>query len=141
MDAFVGRMSLDISDNSADTLTYYGGTGDDTVTGFAVSNGTAWLVGSAGANLDGEGTVGTKDGYVAQVNVGTGAVDWSQRLTGKDGYATPTSVAVSGAGASAWTPSACQTARWTSPSRTASSRRPRPGPATPSRSAPANAAR
>jgi uncharacterized OsmC-like protein len=100
MDAFVGRMSLDISDNSADTLTYYGGTGDDTVTGFAVSNGTAWFAGSAGANLDGEGTVGTKDGYVAQVNVGTGAVDWSQRLTGKDGYATPTSLAVSGAGAS-----------------------------------------
>lgn len=101
MDAFVGRMSLDISDNTQDALTYYGGTGDDTVTGFDVKNGTAWLVGSAGANLDGQSTVGTKDGYVAQVNVGTGAVDWSQRLTGKDGYATPTSVAVSSGGASA----------------------------------------
>lgn len=101
MDAFVGRMSLDISDTGSDTLTYYGGTGDDTVTGFAVSNGKAWLVGAAGKNLDGEETVGTKDGYVAQVNVGTGAVDWSQRVTGKDGYATPTSVAVSASGASA----------------------------------------
>lgn len=101
MDGFVGRMSLDISNTSGDTLTYYGGTGDDTVTGFAVSNGTAWLVGAAGKNLDGEETVGTKDGYVAQVNVGTGAVDWSQRVTGKDGYATPTSVAVSASGASA----------------------------------------
>lgn len=101
MDAFVGRMSLNISDTSADTLTYYGGAGDDTVTGFDVKNGTAWLVGSAGANLDGQPTVGSKDGYVAQVNVGTGAVDWSQRLTGKDGYATPTSVAVSASGASA----------------------------------------
>lgn len=101
MDAFVGRMSLDISDASADVLTYYGGTGDDTVTGFDVKNGTAWLVGSAGANLDGQPTVGTADGYVAQINVGSGAVDWSQRLTGKDGYAAPTSVAVSGSGASA----------------------------------------
>lgn len=101
MDGFVGRMSLDISDTANDTLTYYGGTGDDTVTGFAVSNGTAWLVGAAGKNLDGEETVGTKDGYVAQINVGTGAVDWSQRVTGKDGYATPTSVAVSASGASA----------------------------------------
>lgn len=101
MDGFVGRMSLDISNTSGDALTYYGGTGDDTVTGFAVSNGTAWLVGAAGKNLDGEETVGTKDGYVAQVNVGTGAVDWSQRVTGKDGYATPTSVAVSASGASA----------------------------------------
>lgn len=101
MDAFVGRMSLDISDNSADVLTYYGGTGDDTVTGFDVKNGTAWLAGAAGANLDGLQTVGTKDGYVAQLNVGSGAVDWSQRLTGKDGYATPTSIAVSASGASA----------------------------------------
>lgn len=100
MDAFVGRVSLDLSDTGQDALTYYGGSGDDTVTGFDVSNGTAWLVGSAGANLDGQGTVGTKDGYVAQVNVGSGAVDWSQRLTGKDGYATPTSVAVSKSGAS-----------------------------------------
>lgn len=100
MDAFVGRMSLDISDNGADTLTYYGGTGDDTVTGFAVSNGTAWFAGAAGANLDGQSTVGTKDGYVAQVNVGTGNVDWSQRLTGKDGHATPTSLAVASGGAS-----------------------------------------
>ena len=101
MDAFVGRMSLNISDTSADALTYYGGAGEDTVTGFDVKNGTAWLVGSAGANLDGLPTVGAKDGYVAQINVGTGAVDWSQRLTGKDGYATPTSVAVSASGASA----------------------------------------
>lgn len=101
MDAFVGRMSLDISDNTADALTYYGGSGEDTVSGFDVKNGTAWLVGSAGANLDGQPTVGAKDGYVAQVNVGTGAVDWSQRLTGKDGYATPTSIAVSSTGASA----------------------------------------
>ena len=100
MDAFVGRMSLDLSNHGSDALTYYGGAGDDTVTGFDVSNGKAWLVGSAGANLDGQTTVGTKDGYVAQVNVGTGAVDWSQRLTGKDGYATPTSVAVAKTGAS-----------------------------------------
>lgn len=100
MDAFVGRVSMDLSDTSADSVTYYGGAGDDTVTGFDVKNGSAWVVGSAGANLDGQTTVGSKDGYVAQLNLGTGAVDWSQRLTGKDGYATPTSVAVSSTGAS-----------------------------------------
>nr|WP_295106571.1 hypothetical protein [uncultured Caulobacter sp.] len=100
MDAFVGRVSLDLSDTGSDALAYYGGAGDDTVTGFDVKNGAAWVVGSAGANLDGQATVGNKDGYVAQLNVSTGAVDWSQRLTGKDGYATPTSVAVSSSGAS-----------------------------------------
>ncbi|WP_419317033.1 hypothetical protein ACN2C7_11185 [Caulobacter sp. ErkDOM-E] len=99
-DGFVGRLSLDLTDTSADTLAYYGGTGDDTVTGMAVSNGSAWLVGAAGKDLEGQTTVGEKDGYVAQINVATGAVSWSQRLTGKDGYATPTSIAVDQAGSS-----------------------------------------
>ena len=99
-DGFVGRLSLDLSDTSGDTLAYYGGTGDDTVTGMAVSNGSAWLIGAAGKNLEGQTTVGEKDGYVAQINVATGAVSWSQRLTGKDGYATPTSIAVDQAGSS-----------------------------------------
>ena len=100
MDAFVGRLSLDLSDTSADAVSYYGGAGDDTVTGFDVADGKAWLVGSAGKDLDGASTVGTKDGYVVQLDVAGGAVDWSQRLTGKDGYATPTSVTVAKSGAS-----------------------------------------
>ncbi|WP_425998803.1 hypothetical protein [Caulobacter sp. DWR1-3-2b1] len=99
-DGFVGRLSLDLTDTSGDTLAYYGGTGDDTVTGMAVANGSAWLVGAAGKDLEGQTTVGEKDGYVAQIDVGTGAVSWSQRLTGKDGYATPTSIAVDRAGSS-----------------------------------------
>ncbi|MBO9560232.1 MAG: hypothetical protein J7515_16810 [Caulobacter sp.] len=100
-DGFVARMSLDLSDKTADTLAYYGGTGDDTVTGMAVSNGQAWLVGSAGKDLAGEPTVGAKDGYVAQIDVATGQASWEQRLTGKDGYATPTSIAVDASGSSA----------------------------------------
>jgi hypothetical protein len=100
-DGFVARMSLDLTNKTQDTLAYYGGTGDDTVTGMAVSNGTAWLVGSAGKDLGGQATVGDKDGYVAQIDVGTGAATWEQRLTGKDGYATPTSIAVDASGSSA----------------------------------------
>jgi len=99
-DGFVGRLSLDLTDTSADTLAFYGGTGDDTVTGMAVANGSAWLVGAAGKDLEGQTTVGERDGYVAQIDVATGAVSWSQRLTGKDGYATPTSIAVDRAGSS-----------------------------------------
>ena len=100
-DGFVARLSLDLTDKSADTLAYYGGTGDDTVTGMAVSNGQAWLVGSAGKDLAGQATVGDKDGYVAQIDVATGAAAWEQRLTGKDGYATPTSISVDASGSSA----------------------------------------
>ncbi|MBU4435070.1 MAG: hypothetical protein KKC14_11710 [Alphaproteobacteria bacterium] len=99
-DGFVGRVALDLTNTGSDTLAYYGGTGNDTVTGMAVANGAAWLVGSAGDNLEGQSTVGEKDGYVAQIDVATGAVSWSQRLTGKDGYATPTSVSVDQAGSS-----------------------------------------
>jgi hypothetical protein len=100
-DGFVARVSLDLTSNAQDTLAYYGGTGDDTVTGMAVSNGQAYLVGSAGKNLADQATVGTKDGYVAQIDVATGKATWEQRLTGKDGYATPTSIAVDSSGLSA----------------------------------------
>jgi hypothetical protein len=51
--------------------------------------------------LAGQPTVGDKDGYVAQINVATGAATWEQRLTGKDGYATPTSISVDASGSSA----------------------------------------
>jgi hypothetical protein len=100
-DGFAARVSLDLTSTAQDALAYYGGTGDDTVTGMAVSNGQVWLVGAAGKNLAGQATVGDKDGYVAQLDVAAGSVSWQQRLTGKDGYATPTSVAVDASGASA----------------------------------------
>jgi hypothetical protein len=99
-DGFAARVSLDLTSTAQDALAYYGGTGDDTVTGMAVSNGQVWLVGSAGKDLAGQATVGDKDGYVAQLDVAAGTVSWQQRLTGKDGYATPTSIAVDASGAS-----------------------------------------
>lgn len=100
-DGFMARMSLDLTDTTGDTLAYYGGAGDDTVTGMAVSNGQVWLVGAAGKDLAGQPTVGQKDGYVAQIDIATGQASWEQRLTGKDGYATPTSIAVDASGSSA----------------------------------------
>ena len=99
-DGFAARVSLDLTSTAQDALAYYGGAGDDTVTGMAVSNGQVWLVGAAGKDLGGQATVGDKDGYVAQLDVAAGTVSWQQRLTGKDGYATPTSIAVDASGAS-----------------------------------------
>ena len=72
-DGFVARMSLDLTDKSQDTLAYYGGTGDDTVTGMAVANGQAWLVGSAGKDLAGQPTVGDKDGYATATSIAVDA--------------------------------------------------------------------
>jgi hypothetical protein len=44
--------------------------------------------------------VGTQDGFLANIDVDTGAVDWSQRFTGTSQTAAPTAIAVDSAGAS-----------------------------------------
>jgi len=100
-DAFAARLSSDLS-GSGDTLAYYGGTGDDKATSLAVGGGKVWIGGSAGtADLpSGLTPVGTKDGFLANLDVANGTVDWSRRFTGKDGQATPTAIAVAPTGAS-----------------------------------------
>jgi hypothetical protein len=99
MDGFALQLSSDLTSNADDALAYVGGTGDDSVTGMAAAGGKVWLTGSAGVGLGGD-AIGAKDGYISQVNLTGGAVDWTQRLTGKDGFATPTSIAVDATGAS-----------------------------------------
>jgi len=100
-DVFAARLSSDLS-GSGDTLAYYGGTGEDKATSLAVGGGKVWIGGSAGsADLPGGLTpVGTKDGFLANLDVNAGTVDWSRRFTGKDGQATPTAIAVAPTGAS-----------------------------------------
>ncbi|MDO8297624.1 MAG: hypothetical protein Q7T19_14430 [Caulobacter sp.] len=100
LDAFAGRISTDLSSASRDSLSYFGGSTDDTVTAMAVSGGKVWVAGRAAADQPGATAIATKDGYLAELDVvaGTASV---QRLTGKDGIATATSIAIDGTGASA----------------------------------------
>jgi hypothetical protein len=100
LDGFAAQLSTDLASTADDVLTYVGGSADDTVTGMAAAGGKVWLTGAAGEGLGGA-AVGTKDGYVSQVDLGGGTVDWTQRITGKDGYATPSAISVSATGASA----------------------------------------
>ncbi len=100
VDGFALRISTDLTSTANDQLAYVGGTGDDTVTAMAASGGKVWLTGSAGEGLGGA-TMGPKDGFVSQVDLTDGVVDWSERMGGKDGYATPTAIAVGATGASA----------------------------------------
>jgi hypothetical protein len=100
VDGFALRLSTDLTSTADDQLAYVGGTGDDTVTAMAATGGKVWLTGSAGVGLGGA-AMGAKDGFVSQVDLTDGAVDWTERLGGKDGYATPTSIAVGATGASA----------------------------------------
>lgn len=100
LDAFAARISTDLSSASRDSLSYFGGSTDDTVTAMAVSNGKVWVAGQAAADQPGATAISTKDGYLAELNVTAGTAS-VQRLTGKDGIATATSIAVDGTGASA----------------------------------------
>jgi len=99
-DAFAARISTDLSSTSGDNLAYFGGTGQDTVTAMTVSGGKVWISGLASADQPLSSAIATKDGYLAKIDVTTGAVE-AQRITGKDGYASATSIAVDATGASA----------------------------------------
>jgi hypothetical protein len=100
LDGFALRLSTDLTSTASDQLAYVGGAGDDTVTAMTATGGKVWLTGSAGDDLGGA-PIGTKDGFVSQVDLNDGAVDWTERLSGKDGYAAPTAIAVGATGASA----------------------------------------
>lgn len=100
MDAFAARMSTDLASTAGDNLAYFGGAGDDTVAAMTVAGGKVWLAGGAVEDMPGAPAQGAKDGFVAGVDVTSGAVD-VQRLTGKDGIATATSIAVDTSGTSA----------------------------------------
>ncbi len=100
MDAFVAQVSADLTPTAGDSLAYYGGAGDDKVTGLAVADGKVFLLGQAGSDLPDQAALGKKDGFLAQIDVAAGAVAWSRRFTGKDGYAAPTAIAADAVGAS-----------------------------------------
>ncbi len=100
VDGFVAQLSADLTPGAGDSLSYYGGAGDDKITGLAVSAGKVFVSGQAGTDLPGQDPVGKKDGFVAQIDVGTGTVGWSRRFSGKSGYATPTALAVDATGSS-----------------------------------------
>lgn len=100
VDAFAAQVSENLAAAPSDAIAYYGGTGDDKATSLAVSGGQVWIGGQAGTDLPGQPAVGTKDGFIAQLDISTGAIVNSERFTGKDGMAAPTAIAVDTTGAS-----------------------------------------
>jgi hypothetical protein len=100
MNSFAATLSTGLAPSSSDAIAYYGGTGNTVATAMTVANGDVWLTGTATGALPGAPAIGAQDGFVAALNVGTGAVDYSQRFTGEDGKVAPTSIAVDPAGES-----------------------------------------
>ncbi|MDB5425231.1 MAG: regulatory protein FlaEY [Phenylobacterium sp.] len=99
-DAFAARLSSTLAPGAGDVLAYYGGAGNDKATSMAVADGKVWIGGSAGTDLPNQAPVGTKDGFLASLDVAAGTVGWSTRFTGKDGQAAPSAIAVAATGAS-----------------------------------------
>jgi hypothetical protein len=81
MDAFAARLGADLNVSGSDRLAYYGGSGDDRATAMGVANGQVWIAGTAGADLPDQPPVGGHDGFLANIDVNTGAVGWSRRFT------------------------------------------------------------
>jgi hypothetical protein len=99
-DAFALRVGADLNASADDKIAYYGGSGDDRGTALAVSGGQVWIAGVAGTDLPDQDPVGAQDGFLARLDVDTGAVDWSRRFTATSQKAAPTSIAVAPTGAS-----------------------------------------
>lgn len=100
LNTFAATLATGLAPSGADQIAYYGGDGDTRATGMTVANGDVWITGTATGSLPGEPAIGAQDGFVASLNVGTGAVDYAQRFTGLDGKVAPTSIAVAPTGES-----------------------------------------
>jgi hypothetical protein len=100
LDAFAARLGADLNASASDRLAFYGGAGDDRATAMGVANGQVWIAGTAGTDLPDQAAVGAHDGFLANLDVNTGAVTWSRRFTGTSDHAAPSALAVAPQGAS-----------------------------------------
>ena len=100
MDAFGLSVSKDLAASNDDKIAFMGGSGDDYATAMTIANGKVWMTGTSSADMPDLTKQGTKDGFIAQLNIETGQKDWSRRFTAKDGTVNPTSISVASGGAS-----------------------------------------
>jgi len=97
-DVFVATLSADLQASGSDRLTYFGGAGDDTAADVEIKNGKVWITGTNRA----EGA--TKDsptqGYLARIDLATGAVEQNKTWRAADDQAKPTSLSFAAGGSS-----------------------------------------
>ncbi|HZZ66860.1 MAG TPA: hypothetical protein VFE18_01685 [Phenylobacterium sp.] len=97
--AFAAQVDASLTPSSSDAISYFGGVGTQ-ATSLAVANGQIWVGGSTTSALPGQTFTGTKDGFIAQLNISTGQIVNSNQFTGADGMDTPTAIAVDTSGSS-----------------------------------------
>lgn len=99
-EAFAARVDLSLTPGAGDVVAYYGGAGDDRATAFALADGKVWLTGASKGALPSGEKIGQVDGFVVGLDLDSGEAVYEQRFSGKDGFATPTTIAVDATGAS-----------------------------------------
>ncbi|HEX7799112.1 MAG TPA: transcriptional regulator, partial [Asticcacaulis sp.] len=103
-DAYALKVSEDLGDTSADVIAFYGGAGKEADARVQFVGGKAWIAGATDGEIDGVARLGTgekaQDGYIARLNLDTGAVEYQQRYTGTDNKVNPGAVTVVRNGAS-----------------------------------------
>ena len=98
-DAFAASLNTDLTQTGIDKIAFFGGAGNETAK-VTFSNGKAYIAGQTDGAIAGTNQIGAKDGYVARVNIDTGATEWSQRYTGADAVVDPNAIAVVKGGSS-----------------------------------------
>jgi hypothetical protein len=97
-DVFVAAFSTDLQDKSSDSLTFFGGAGDDTAADVEVRNGKVWITGS---NRDAGATkTDPTRAYLARLDLATGAVESNQTWRADGDQAKPASLSIVSGGAS-----------------------------------------
>lgn len=99
-DAFVAALDPTLAAGAGDRLTWFGGSGADTLSAAQVVDGKVYLSGCAGADLPDLPARGARDGYVARLDPETGAVEWSRRFAADGGEVMPEALVVTRGGAS-----------------------------------------
>jgi hypothetical protein len=99
-EAFIASLgNADLSSSTSDTLTYYQGSGDTSATALTVAGGQVYIAGQISVPPS-VGQTTAYDGYVAQIDPTTGAVGFSNVITGPNNEAAPHGIAVDPTGAS-----------------------------------------
>ena len=99
-DGFVARLSASLNPSGQDRLTYFGGEGEDAITGVSIQDDRVFVTGTSKAAIPSLDKIGTVDGFVAEIDPVTGDTPWSRRFSGKDGFVSPSAIAVDTSGAS-----------------------------------------
>lgn len=98
-DAFVAVLSGDLTASAEDRLTYFGGSGNDTVADMKIQDGKVWITGVHDRPIDAKAADPTR-GYLARLDPLSGAVEWTRDWAGDGMKAAPSSLVVSSGGAS-----------------------------------------